>query len=127
VRAAVDGLAPRASVACPLARRWARTLSDEFKSGACHAGRYETSLVLAANEGLVDEAARAALPALDVSLSTGIRSGKRSFREMGLEHAYTGAPADATREEGDDLLGRLATMIETEVLEALGAQRKDKP
>ena len=40
--------AGRASVACPLTRRWARTLSAEFKSGACHAGRYETSLVLAA-------------------------------------------------------------------------------
>jgi creatinine amidohydrolase len=48
VRAAVEGLPGRASVACPLTRRWARTLSAEFKSGACHAGSYETSLVLAA-------------------------------------------------------------------------------
>ncbi|MBL8742500.1 MAG: creatininase family protein, partial [Myxococcales bacterium] len=44
------------SVACPLTRRWARTLSAEFKSGACHAGRYETSLVLAARPELVNDA-----------------------------------------------------------------------
>ena len=31
-----------------LDRRWARTLTDEYKRGACHAGSYETSLVLAA-------------------------------------------------------------------------------
>ena len=32
----------------PLTKRWGRTLSDEFKRAECHAGRYETSLVLAA-------------------------------------------------------------------------------
>ncbi|MEO6419412.1 MAG: creatininase family protein, partial [Polyangiaceae bacterium] len=42
VRAAVRAFPEgRASVACPLTRRWARTLSDEFKRGDCHAGRYE--------------------------------------------------------------------------------------
>ena len=46
-RAAVEGL-PGACVASPLRRRWAKTLGEEFQSGACHAGRYETSLVLAA-------------------------------------------------------------------------------
>src|SRR5690606_26872049 len=46
VRAAIDGIAAgRASVASPLTRRWGRTLSAEYKSGACHAGRYETSIV----------------------------------------------------------------------------------
>jgi creatinine amidohydrolase len=38
---------------------------------------------------------------------------------MGLDRAYTGAPAEATREEGDELYGRLAEMIVTEVLESL--------
>jgi creatinine amidohydrolase len=46
VRSAIAGI-DAASVACPLTRRWARTLTDEFKKGECHAGRYETSLVLA--------------------------------------------------------------------------------
>jgi creatinine amidohydrolase len=122
VRAAVAGFpAGRASVACPLSRRWGRTLSPEFKSGACHAGRYETSLVLAAAPETVDTAAASALPDLEVSLSDGIKAGKSSFQAMGLDHAYTGAPARATAEEGAFLLGRLATMIATEVLEGLAA------
>jgi creatinine amidohydrolase len=119
VRAAIAGLAEgRGSVACPLTKRWARTLSDEFKRGNCHAGRYETSLVLAAGGAAKDE--RGALPAIDTSLSDGIRAGKATFRAMGLERAYTGAPAEATREEGDELYGRLAEMIATEVSEAIG-------
>jgi creatinine amidohydrolase len=60
IRAVTAGR-PQVVIACPLTRRWARTLSAEFKSGACHAGRYETSIVLAAEPALVDEAARAPL------------------------------------------------------------------
>jgi creatinine amidohydrolase len=118
VRAAIAGLATgRGSVACPLTKRWGRTLSDEFKRGNCHAGRYETSLVLAA--GAAVSATRAQLPPVDVSLSDGIRAGRSTFRAMGLDRAYTGSPADATREEGDALYARLAEMIATEVLESL--------
>ena len=118
VRAAIDGV-ERASVACPLDKRWGRTLSDEYKSGACHAGRYETSLVLAVAADKVDAGAAKALPALDISLSQGIRAGKTTFRSMGIERAYTGAPAEASAEEGTDLIERLATMVVTEVEEAL--------
>ena len=122
VRAAVVGFPPgRASVACPLSRRWGRTLSPEFKSGDCHAGRYETSLVLAAAPETVDAAEASALPDLEVSLSEGIKAGKNSFRAMGLDQAYTGAPARASAEEGAELLGRLATMIASEILESLDA------
>jgi creatinine amidohydrolase len=121
VRAAIARLpAGSASVACPLTRRWARTLSDEFKRGNCHAGRYETALVLAA--GGVASEERANLPPLDVSLSDGIRAGKATFRAMGLDRAYTGAPADATRDEGDALYARLAEMIATEVVEGLASR-----
>lgn len=119
VRAAVQGLPEgRASVACPLTRRWARTLSDEFKRGECHAGRYETSLVLATTPGLVRESA-AALPEVPISLAEGIRAGKATFRAMGIERAYTGAPAAATREEGDELYARLTAMVVAEVEEGL--------
>jgi creatinine amidohydrolase len=122
VRAAIAGLAPgRGSVACPLTKRWGRTLSDEFKRGNCHAGRYETSLVLAAGGTAGDERAR--LPAIEVSLSDAIRAGKTTFRAMGLERAYTGAPAEATAEEGDLLYARLSEMIATEVLEALASPK----
>ena len=123
VRAAIADLAPgEASVACPLTRRWGRTLSAEFKSGACHAGEYETSLVLASAPEMVDWPAAATLPDVAVSLSDGIRAGKHSFRAMGLDDAYTGAPARATAEDGEEMLDRLATMIATEVLEALAAK-----
>lgn len=120
VRAAIAGLEPaRASVACPLTRRWARTLSAEFKSGACHAGRYETSIVLAARADLVKEAVRAELEVVPISLSDGIRDKKNGFLEMGMTRAYAGAPAEATAAEGGEQLDLLATMIVTEITEAL--------
>ncbi|MEQ9319603.1 MAG: creatininase family protein, partial [Polyangiaceae bacterium] len=78
VRAALEGVPTgRASIACPLTRRWGRLLSDEYKSGACHAGQYETSLVLAVAPEAVDREAAAALPALETSLSEGIKAGKK--------------------------------------------------
>jgi creatinine amidohydrolase len=117
VRAAIAGLpAGRASVACPLTRRWGRTLTDEFKRGNCHAGQYETSLVLAAG---VTVTGRAELPALEASLADGIKAGKTTFRAIGMDRAYTGAPAAASREEGEQSYARLAEMIVTEVLESL--------
>jgi len=119
VRASVAALGARASVTSPLTRRHARTLSDEFKSGACHAGRYETSLVLSARPDLVREDLARGLPALGLSLSDGIRAGIATFAELGMADAYTGAPADASREEGDDLARRLAHAVVIEVSEAL--------
>jgi creatinine amidohydrolase len=122
VRAALDTLPDgAASVACPLTRRWGRTLSDEFKRGDCHAGRYETSLVMAAGESV--RATFSALPAVRLSLSEAIRAGKATFAEIGMDQAYTGAPAEGTREEGEDLYARLVTMVVTEITEGL-AKRK---
>jgi creatinine amidohydrolase len=115
VREAAAGL--RASVASPLTRRWGRTLTDEFKRGDCHAGRYETSLVLAAGGPVKDE--HRDLPAVGVSLADAIRAGKNRFRDIGMDRAYTGAPAEATREEGDRSYERLVEMIVAEVVEGL--------
>jgi len=121
VRASIAKAPPgRASVACPLTRRWARTLSPEFKSGACHAGRYETSIVLAASPDAVDMARAKDLPERAVSLSDGIRAGQMTFKAMGMDKAYAGAPAEATAAEGEAQLDLLATMIASEVLDALG-------
>lgn len=120
VRAVLGGRDRRqVSVACPLSRRWARTLSDEFKSGACHAGRYETSLALARDPALVDDAIRAGLPEVPISLSEKLRAGVTDFVEMGLEQAYAGAPAAATAAEGDALYDLLADMVVGEVALAL--------
>jgi creatinine amidohydrolase len=120
VRAAIAD-APRgaASVACPVRRRWAGTLGDEFASGACHAGRYETSIVMASAPDLVDDGARAALPNVPISLSDQLRAGVGTFAAMGMDRAYAGDPAAATAAEGDTLLDRLAEMVATEVVEAL--------
>ncbi len=103
-----------------VSRRWGARLGAEFRSGACHAGRYETSLMLAARPALVDVAAARRLPALTASLSEGFRAGRRTFTECGLPDAYTGDPAAATATEGEDLYAVLTEMVVTEVCESLG-------
>lgn len=113
---------PGAVFANQLTRRWGRTLSDEFKRGDCHAGEYETSLVMAARGDLVREDVRATLAPVPISLSDAIRAGQKTFREMGSERGYFGTPQAATRDEGDGLYARLVTMIVTEVREALGRE-----
>jgi len=101
-------------------RRWATLLTEEFRSGACHAGRYETSLVLAVRPELVDEASRAGLPPNPVSIGRRIKEGAGSFREAGSDQAYFGDPAAATSGEGQATFEILAAMVETAVLEAMG-------
>jgi creatinine amidohydrolase len=112
VRAAVEGIAG-ACVASPLTRRWGKTLGDEFKRGDCHAGRYETSLVLAAG-GRVSVEHRS-LPAVSISLSDSIRDGRSRFKDIGMDRAYTGAPGEASRQEGEALYEKLVAMIVGEV------------
>ncbi|MDQ3334172.1 MAG: creatininase family protein [Myxococcota bacterium] len=120
VRAVLAGREGKVSVACPLTKKWARTLSAEFKSGQCHAGQYETSIVMAAAPELVDEAMRTTLAPVPVSLSEKLLAGVTTFSAMGMELAYAGNPAAASVEEGDQLINRLADMVIGEVREALG-------
>ncbi|MEZ4463644.1 MAG: creatininase family protein [bacterium] len=110
-----------AAVSVPqvISRRWGRQLTAEFKSGACHAGSYETSLVLAVHPEQVAVDAARDLPAVPVSLSAAIHAGATSFLEAGAEAAYTGTPADATAAEGEATYAVLARMVATEVLEHL--------
>ena len=92
-------------------RRWARRLTEEFMSGACHAGRYETSVVMAAAPELVREEERRGLPANPASLSRAIRAGKTTFEEAGVAEAYCGEPAAATAEEGSETVEALAGIV----------------
>jgi creatinine amidohydrolase len=101
--------------------RWAAALTEEFRSGACHAGRYETSLVMAARPDLVDEERRRSLAPNPISIGRLIKKGARSFLEAGGDRAYFGDPAAATSREGDATYEVLAAMVETAVVEALGA------
>ena len=99
-------------------RERAQRLTDEFKLGECHAGRYETSLVLAQAPELVDREAMARLPYVGVSLPEVIAAGLKDFREMGLAEAYCGAPAEATVEEGEATYETLVDMT-IELIRAL--------
>jgi creatinine amidohydrolase len=117
------------AVACPnlAAKPWALRLGDEFKSGACHAGQFETSIVLAERPDLVREDTRAALPANPASLSRAIRDGKQSFEEAGGARAYFGFPAEATPKEGRatiEVLGEiLAEAVQVELDARSGQSR----
>lgn len=92
-------------------------LGDEFMHGGSHAGTYETSLMMAAAPGLVDEAARLALPALSVDLPGAIKAGATNFLEAGGPDAYFGAPAEASAAEGE----RLFELLTAAALEAMRA------
>jgi len=95
---------------------WVERLTDEFRSGACHAGRYESSVVLAVRPDLVRDGIRRGLPANPRSLSTAIRSGQRSFEEAGGPRAYFGAPADAGADEGEHTIEALGSILADAVL-----------
>lgn len=101
-------------------RRWASALTDEFRSGACHAGRYETSIVLAEAPETVSVDVMHTLPANTRSLVTAIARGDRSFAEAGGPEAYFGAPAEASAGEGREIIGRLGDILAAAVIEALG-------
>lgn len=109
------------SISFPLvvSRRWGRLLGDEFRSGACHAGEYEGSLILAATPDLFNREAAEKLEPVPISLSVAIKAGKETFLEAGADAAYTGRPADASKIEGERLYEALTEMVVTEVSEHL--------
>ncbi len=124
LRSAVDDLrqSGRVRVAYPdLTRRLlAARLGEEFRSGACHGGRYESSIVLAERPDRVDEAARLRLPPLPVSLVEAVRSGHATFDDAGLPLAYCGDPAAASAEEGRALVAELGAILAEAVRAELG-------
>lgn len=106
-------------------RRLAERLTEEFRSGACHAGRYEGSIVMAARPDLVRRDIAADLPPNPASLVDAIDAGQTSFEAAGGARAYFGWPADATAAEGAHTIGVLGDMLAEAVLEAL--QAIDRP
>ena len=95
---------------------WAMELTEEFRSGACHAGQYETSVVMAERPETVREELRRQLEANPASLSVAIRDGKSTFEEAGGPRAYFGFPAEATADEGEQTVEALGTILEQAVL-----------
>ena len=102
-------------------RRWAEKLTAEFRRGDCHAGSYETSLVMAARPELVREEIRQSLERVPISIADKIKEGARNFTEAGGTQAYFGDPCAASREEGDAMYQALSDMVVTTVMEALSS------
>lgn len=92
-------------------RKVAEQLGAEFKSGSCHAGSYETSMVLALRPELVRRDLAAELPEHVVPLHEHIRDGAQSFTDCGMDQAYCGAPSQASEAEGKRNLAILGTVI----------------
>jgi creatinine amidohydrolase len=103
-------------------RPWALRLGDEFRTGACHAGRFESSIVLAARPDLVRDDLRRALDPNPRSLSAAIQDGKQSFAEAGGDRAYFGWPADASAEEGRALIDALGGVLAEAVTACLSLE-----
>jgi creatinine amidohydrolase len=109
------------------AKPWALRLTDEFRSGACHAGRFETSIVLAERPDLVREAIRTGLPPNPASLSRAIREGKLSFEEAGGTQAYFGYPAEASAGEGRQTIELLGEILDEAVQAELDDREEQVP
>jgi creatinine amidohydrolase len=117
VQALSDGGALKIAFPDLTQKPWARRLTDEFKSGACHAGQFETSIVLASRPDLVDEDLRKSLEPNPVSLSVAIRDGKTSFKAAGGDQAYFGDPSEATAAEGTETITILGKILADAVRE----------
>lgn len=100
-------------------RRLAERLTEEFVSGACHAGQFETSLIIADRPDLVDEAVRMKLPDNPASLVTAFANGATNFEDAGGPEAYFGSPAKATEAEGENSYALMAAMLVETVIEQL--------
>ncbi len=120
----MNAQAPHKRVIAPavVSRRWGRALGQEFKSGACHAGEYESSMILNSHPHLVQQELAQTLPELEISLSEAIQKGRAGFVDIGMEQAYTGSPATACAKEGERLYQAHTNMVVTEILENLGLE-----
>jgi creatinine amidohydrolase len=95
---------------------WALRLTEEFKSGACHAGQYEGSIVLSERPEWVKTDVQQALPDNPASLSVAIREGKSSFEDAGGPRAYFGSPSRASAAEGAQTIETLGKILADAVL-----------
>lgn len=93
----------------------AERLTAEFQAAECHAGRYETSLVLADRPELVDAGRMHTLPYLPVNMAEAIGAGQHDFVTMGMTEAYCGAPAEATAAEGQATFDVLTDLLVEEI------------
>lgn len=103
-------------------RKLAQSMTAEFQSGACHAGQFESSLVMAARPDLVDDAARTHLPDNPSSLTEAFSKGAKTFAEAGGPDAYFGFPREASIEEGAQSYKTMAAALVAAIQDALSAR-----
>lgn len=101
-------------------RALAQSLTEEFVSGACHAGQFETSIVMAHRPDLVADDLRTALDENNASLVAAIQKGMKTFKEAGGPDAYFGAPARASSDEGQTSIAIMGAALAETVSVALG-------
>jgi creatinine amidohydrolase len=111
LREVAEELAPGVRLLDLTRRRNAERLTEEFRAGSCHAGRYETSLVLAAEPALVGRERMATLESRMIDMPAAIAAGRTDFTAMGMDQAYCGAPAEASAEEGERTFATLTEML----------------
>jgi creatinine amidohydrolase len=92
-------------------RKNAERLTEEFRSGSCHAGRYETSLVLATDPELVRGERMQGLESRMIDMPAAIAAGQTDFIAMGMDRAYCGSPAEASAEEGEETFDTLTELL----------------
>jgi creatinine amidohydrolase len=105
-------------------RKFAARLTAEFQSGDCHAGQFESSIVLAARPELVNERALRELPDNPAGLIAAVtkQGAGAKFEQVGMERAYCGTPRLASAAEGEASIAVLAGMLHEAVKAALGAK-----
>ena len=102
-----------------VSKRWGRHLGEEFKSGACHAGEYEGSMIALSHPHTFQSEIAQNLPHVEVSLSKAIQEGCAGFLDAGMTLAYTGHPHTISISEGERLYKAHTKMVCTEIKEAL--------
>lgn len=98
---------------------WATRLGEEFAAGARHAGKYETSIVLAARPERVRRTHMEELKAVWIDLPAALKAGARNFAEAGATQGYFGDPAASSEEHGNVLLETLGEMIRERTMQVL--------
>ncbi len=111
LREVADELGPGVRLLDLTRRRNAERLTEEFRSGSCHAGRYETSLVLAAEPTLVRRERMPTLTSKMIDMPAAMADGRTDFMAMGMDQAYCGFPAEASADEGERTFATLAELL----------------
>ncbi len=102
---------PRALFVNHSKKPWALKLSAEFQGGDCHAGSYETSLLMSSRFApLVRTPLLPGLKPVSLGLVKQMRRGVTTFEAMGASDAYFGEPGVASAEEGERLWAALVEM-----------------